>query len=145
MPRTSALVLVPLVLGIGCRPEGPRDAAPPRAATPRPAILATVPRLDRSLIQDTTGSEDAEQLQMLVQLPFDSVLGFYRTRLPAEGWRITSDLADSATATLMADKGGPLLWVQVRRLGGFATQYTLIAGSEPAERPGPVMATPPHR
>ena len=91
MPRASVLVLIPLVLGVGCRPEGPRDDAPLQAATPRPAILATVPRLDRSLVQDTTGSDDAEQLRMLVQLPFDSVLGFYRTRLPAEGWRITAD------------------------------------------------------
>ena len=143
MPRTVLCALSALSLLAGCRTEG--GEVPAAKAPPRPEYLATVPRLDRSMIRDTTGSEDAAKLQLIAQVSFDSVLGFYRTRLPNDGWRVVADQADTAAATLMAQRGDTLLWVQVKRLGRYVTEYTLISGIEPANRPGPVMATPGRR
>lgn len=122
--------LIALTALAGCKKAEKSRAAPP---TPRPHVLAGVPRLDGSAITDTTGSEDAERLSLVVQATYDSVLQFYRRQLPEAGWRVTSDVADTAEASLLASRDSVSLWVQVHRMGRLAAAYTLIAGLGSAE------------
>lgn len=132
-----ALLLAASVAALpGCKSEG---QPPGSAALPRPQFLADIPRLDRSILTDTTGAEDAERFTYVVQVPLDSVARFYRAQLAQLGWRIVGDMGDSAQVSLYATKGGLALWVQVRALGNLATEYTLIAGAGGGEvgRPAP--------
>ena len=137
--RTPVVALFLAALAVplpGCKSEG---QPPGSAAPPRPQFLADIPRLDRSILTDTTGAEDAERFTYVVQVPLDSVARFYRAQLAQLGWRIVGDMGDSAQVSLYATKGGPALWVQVRALGNLATEYTLIAGAGGGEvgRPAP--------
>src|SRR3989338_5749168 len=66
-----ALLLAASVAALpGCKSEG---RPPGSAAPPRPQLLADIPRLDRSILTDTTGAEDAERATHVVQVPLDSV------------------------------------------------------------------------
>lgn len=131
-PPLAIFALVSITALAACRKE-PKSHAPP--ARPRPHVLAVVPRIPGSAITDTTGSEDAERLSLTVQYPYDSVLRFYRVMLPATGWHLTSDVADTAQASLLAVKDSFSVWVHINRLGRLAADYTLIAGLGQAETP----------
>ena len=126
--KLAALLFLPAFAG--CKKAEKPRAAP---ATQRPHVLAGVPRLPGSAITDTTGSEDAERLTLVVQATYDSVLRFYRQQLPEAGWHVTSDVADTASASLLASRDSISLWVQVHRVGQLAAEYTLIAGTGTAE------------
>lgn len=106
----------------GAQPFDNTTATPP---TPRARVLATVPELDRSLLIDTTGSDDAEQKTWRVLLPLDSVRMFYRRMLPNFGWRIVNDESDSTVVNLYMEKDSMVLWIRAVP-SGSSTNYTLI-------------------
>lgn len=135
-PLVALLLAASVAVLPGCKGE---RRPPGSAAPPRPQFLADIPRLDRSILTDTTGAEDAERFTYVVRVPLDSVARFYRAQLAQLGWRIVGDMGDSAQVSLYATKGGPALWVQVRALGNLATEYTLIAAAGGGEvgRPAP--------
>jgi hypothetical protein len=92
-----------------------------------PAVLAGVPIPDVAQVLDTTGTADAAQVVLAIAWPPDSVAAFYRRELPKLGFRIVSDVPDSAGIDLLAQRNGPPLWIRVRpgrRTG--TTEYTLI-------------------
>jgi len=135
--RTSLVALL-LAAAVAVLPGCEKEGQPPGTAMPpRPQFLADLPRLDRSILTDTTGAEDAERFTFVAQVPLDSVARFYRAQLAQLGWRIVGDVGDSAQVSLYAINGGLALWVRVRALGKLATEYTLIAGAGEVGRPAP--------
>jgi hypothetical protein len=94
----------------------------------RPLLLAGVPYLAQSVITDTTGSAEAQRLTMEVPQSFDSVLVFYRAKLPLNGWRDLRESGDSAGRLIMARNDSVSLWLTVRWLESRRTEYTMIAG-----------------
>jgi hypothetical protein len=92
-----------------------------------PGVLAGVPIPASAQVVDTTGTAEAVQVVLAIAWPPDSVAAFYRRELPKLGFRIVSDVPDSAGADLLAQRSGPPLWIRVRhghRPG--TTEYTLI-------------------
>ncbi len=104
------------------------DTASRAPAPPRPAYLAGVPRIPASLLSDTTGTATVQHQVLVLQAPYDSVLAFYRRELPARGWAVMSDVADTALASLYLQRDSVALWVQIHRMGPRATEYALTAG-----------------
>jgi hypothetical protein len=110
----------------GCREE---EAAARRF---RPVVIALVPRIDRSLAVDTTGTEDTERLTMVAPVSGDSVRAFYRSQLPQRGWRIQSDrsagnLVDMYARTTGTGGAAVSLWIHIERQDSLSSRYTLIA------------------
>jgi hypothetical protein len=131
--RIRALAIEVLAAGaVACGKPGGEAAAPAR-----PHYLAGVPLIPASIVTDTTGSPDAEHRRLVMQLPMDSVTSFYRRELQARGWRIVGDMADTAHVTLFLQRDSLSLWVQVRKLGPLATEYTLTAASQTPAAPAP--------
>ena len=130
----SRIVIVALlaILPAACaRPE--KKAA--QAA--RPNWLAGVPYIPKSVLQDTTGAPDAQHVVILSPGPLDSVAAFYRTRLPPLGWRVVSDVGDSAQVILFLERNGLPLWIQLDG-GGLVTRVSFTAaGASPAPQPAP--------
>jgi hypothetical protein len=129
--QQALLALTALALG-ACEKAPP----PPPPRPPRPAVLIFVPKVQRSIVVDTTGTEDAERVTLVVPVSGDSVAQFYRGRLPPLGWRIRNDRASGAVIDLYLE-GGPVgssLWVHIERQDTASARYTLIANS-PQSRP----------
>ena len=91
-----------------------------------PNVLSGVPILANSQILDSSGTAEAEQAVLFVQLTPDSVAGIYRRYLVANGWRVVGDVADQAGIDLYAERQGPPLWIRIRPAGKGFTRYTLI-------------------
>jgi len=100
-----------------------------------PPVLAGVPIVPGSQVVDSSGTSDAARLVVLVGQPVDSVSAFYRRELAKAGWRLVSDVPDSAGTDLLAQRDGPPLWVQIRPgPSPQTTRYTIIGavGKAPA-------------
>jgi hypothetical protein len=109
-----------------------------RLRRPRPTILQFLPPVDRSLVVDTSGTEDAEQITFVVSLSADSVARYYRALLPAANWRIVSDRASGPFIDIYAEGGmrPASLWVHIERQDTASTRYILIArGPQAAQTP----------
>ncbi|MBI1722929.1 MAG: hypothetical protein HYR48_03350 [Gemmatimonadetes bacterium] len=133
-----SLAAVALLAGAVACAEKQSDADTP-PPPPRARVLADVPSVNGSIVTDTSGSEDAERLSMMVQVSLDSIVRFYRQRLPELGWRIQNAGGDTVQATLVAAKDSATLWVRVQRLGMGSAEYTLIGAVAPAD----TRAVPP--
>jgi len=130
--RASLALLAALLVACGREPRQP----PPY----RPSVILFVPKVQGSLVIDTTGSVDAERLTMVVPVSSDSVAAFYHASLEPLGWRILSDRADRSTGIrdLYASRGpaGATLWVHIEHQDSTSSRYTLIATGARAERVG---------
>ena len=90
--------------------------------------MATLPRVPGSIVVDTTGTEDAERLTMVVPVSGDSVGAFYRTALEARGWSIMGDRSEGDVLDLHAVKEpGLAAWVHIERQDTASARYTVIA------------------
>jgi len=128
----AALALALLALGACGRDRVPATPPPPPPA--RAQVVRDVPKVARSVLVDTTGAADAEQVRYSVSAPFDSVTAFYRTTLPAQGWMIMGDQSDSAQLDLYAQRGDTALWVHVGKVSATATEYRLIGSVSKGRR-----------
>jgi hypothetical protein len=129
----AAFFSVPGVLVSCGRKETP---APPRVHT---HVLAYVPKLRGSIVVDTSGTDEAERLTMVIPVSGDSVARFYRSVLPPIGWRIRSDVDDSALTDIYAEgpqggRDGPTLWIHIEHQDTLSARYTLIASFPAALR-----------
>ncbi len=120
--RAFPLALLALAAAACTRTGGSADRTPRR-----PQYLADVPMIPRSIVNDTTGTPEVEHRGLVLQWPYDSVLAFYRRQLPALGWKMMSDVADTAQASLYLQKDTVALWVQIHSIGPLATEYALTA------------------
>ena len=102
-------------------------------------VLTFVPKLRGSIVVDTTGTDQAERLTMVVPVSGDSVARYYRVTLPANGWRIKSDHTDSTLTDIYAEgpQGGitgPSLWIHIEHQDTLSARYTLISTFPAAQR-----------
>jgi hypothetical protein len=129
--KLSAAALAPPALAFatlaGC--------ASSEAGGKRPLLLQGVPYLAQSVITDTTGAEDAMRLTMEVPQSFDSVLTFYRVKLPLNGWRVRRESGDSSRFVILAQNDSVSLWLTLRHLEPRRTEYTMIGGLTRGARP----------
>jgi hypothetical protein len=138
--RFAAIVAATLSLAsAGC--ERRTDEQPAVPFAPRVEVLKDVPLALPARLTDTVGTSEVEKRTYLAQAPLDSVVGFYRTRLPRLGWRVVSDRIDAPVGKvdLYARKAGKTLWVHIERRGAQSTEYTLIGNAAPdttSQRPG---------
>ena len=109
--KTPIVFFVALALA-AC--SGGDNAGQDEAAVRTPPVLAGVPVIEGSQIVDTSGTQEAARVTLLVPMPSDSVAAFYRRWLAAEGWRIVSDVVDAGGVNLYAERSGPPLWVHIR-------------------------------
>jgi len=114
-----------------------------RKAEPAPLrkthVLTFVPKLRGSIVVDTTGTDQAERLTMVVPVSGDSVARYYRVTLPAIGWRIKSDRTDSTLTDIYAEgpqggTNGPSLWIHIEHQDTLSARYTLISSFPAAQR-----------
>jgi hypothetical protein len=87
---------------------------------------------------DTTGTPDAQHVVLLSPRPIDSVAAFYRTRLPAMGWRILSDVSDTIHVSLYLMRGSLPMWIQIAAEGPDSRISFTATGS--GQGPGPAPA-----
>jgi hypothetical protein len=127
--RMLALATVTLSLAVlGC--DGDEEAGP--VEEPSLQALHGVPLFRPALSMARRGSGGTVELVFHAGTTPDSVAGFYRRTLVADGWTIQGDVtAPDGTVTLHAERDGKPVWVLVKlRPGGQGTEFTLI-GAEP--------------
>ena len=129
-PRPLAIVL--LAAAAACAKSAPKPA---EAA--RPNWLFDVPYIAQSRLVDTSGTPDAQHVVLLSPRIIDSVAAFYRTRLPAMGWRIISDVSDTIHVSLYLERGSLPLWIQIEGQGPESRVSFTATGSglTPGEPP----------
>ena len=107
----------------------------PKPVAERPNYLFDVPYLAQSILEDTTGTPEAQHVVLLAPAPIDSVARFYRHRLPPMGWQIVSDLSDTIHVNLYLVRGSRPMWIQIEAQGPQSrVSYTATGG---AQAPGP--------
>jgi len=109
----------------------------PAGAAARPNYLIGVPYLPQSVVQDTTGSPEAQQLVLLAPKPIDSVAAFYRRALPMTGWQIMGDIGDTIHVSLYLVRDGRPLWVQIDAQGPESRVTLTAAGADTAAQQTP--------
>jgi hypothetical protein len=131
--RTHPVVLVLFAaLSAACaKPE----QKPVQAA--RPNWMIDVPYIAQSRLLDTTGTPDAQHVVLLSPAPIDSAARFYRTRLPASGWRLLSDVGDSIHVSLYLERGGLPMWIQIEAQGPQSRISFTATGRGTAPAPAP--------
>ncbi|MDO8667166.1 MAG: hypothetical protein Q7J79_11175 [Gemmatimonadales bacterium] len=123
----AALLIASLAACGGAESPGARPAPDERPAPgARPAVLRDVPVVAGSQLVDSTGTDEALSVRFLVNVPRDSVAGFYRRVLAERGWRIVGDAVNGEMVQLYAERDGPPLWIQIRSAGPGVTHYALI-------------------
>ena len=96
--RLRHVIVAVLAAVAACAKPEPKVARPQR-----PNWLLDVPYLAQSVLEDTTGTPDAQHVVLLAPATLDSVARFYRHRLPPMGWRVMSDVSDSLHVSLSTD------------------------------------------
>jgi len=109
--------------------------APKPAQTARPNWLIDVPYIAQSQLLDTAGTPDAQHVVLRSPRPIDSVAAFYRTRLPAMGWRILSDVADTIHVSLYLERGSLPMWIQIDAEGPDSRVSFTATGSGNGQKP----------
>jgi len=109
----------------------------PKPVAERPNYLFDVPYLAQSILEDTTGTPEAQHVVLLAPAPLDSVARFYRHRLPPMGWQIVSDLSDTLHVSLYLVRGRLPMWIQIEAQGPQSrVSYTAAGGGQtPGSRP----------
>ena len=136
MRARPILLLLLAAAAAACAKPEPRTA---RAV--RPNWLLDVPYIDQSIIEDTTGTPDAQHVVLLSPAPIDSAARFYRNRLPAMGWRLLSDVADTIHVSLYLERAGQPMWIQIDAQGPRSRIAFTATGGGAA----PAPASPPAR
>jgi len=130
--RTRAFIFGLLAAATAACAQSDRKPAPP----PRPNWLLDVPYIAQSVLEDTTGTPDAQHVVILSPGPIDSVAAFYRTRLPPMGWRMVSDMSDSVHVSLYLERGSVPMWIQMDAQGPQTrVAFTATAGQSGARPP----------
>ncbi len=137
-----AVLALPIVLLAACG----RDEPPARAR--RPSALLFTPKIQGSLVVDTSGTEDTERLVMVAPVAGDSVAKFYRNSLARTNWQLSNDRSDGGVIDLQAT-GGPFgsstLWIHIERQDSLSARYTLIATTPPMPAPDTAAGPTPER
>jgi len=134
--RTRACTLVLLAVAAAACVRSDRKT--PHAQ--RPNWLRDVPYVAQSVLEDTTGSPDAQHAVLLSPAPMDSVVAFYRRVLPPMGWRIVSDVGDSAHVALYLERQGLPMWIQFDAQGlQTRVAFTASAGASAGGGPAPAQ------
>ncbi len=123
MKTPTVVVAVALLALAGC--IGRESADKPAGRTPPVLKGVLVPELARVL--DTSSTGEAARVTLSIEWPAESVAAFYGRELPKAGFRIVSDQTDGGVRTLLAQRDGPPLWVQITpgRVANTA-RFTLI-------------------
>lgn len=111
--------------------------APKPAGADRPNWLFDVPYIAQSQLVDTTGTPDAQHVVLRSPRPIDSVAAFYRTKLPAMGWRILSDVSDTIHVSLYLMRGSLPMWIQIEAEGPDSRISFTATGSGRGPGPAP--------
>ncbi len=115
-----------------------KDAAPEKPQ--RPAVLIFTPKVPGSMLIDTTGTDEAEHLTLVVPVSGDSVAAYFRAVLGNWGWELVSD-RDAGNAIDLYARRGPTgrstLWIHIERQDTLSARYAMIATTPP----GPVDST----
>jgi hypothetical protein len=134
--RARSLVLVLLAAAAAACTKSERKAA----QAVRPNWLFDVPYIAQSILEDTSGTPDAQHIVLLSPGPIDSVAAFYRTRLPPMGWRIMSDVGDSLHVSLFVERGSLPMWIQIEAQGPQSRiSFTATGSSAPARARAPAL------
>jgi hypothetical protein len=128
--RPSLLAVVMLAASAACAKPVPK---PPQSA--RPNWLIDVPYIAQSLLLDTAGTPEAQHVVLRSPLPIDSVAAFYRTRLPAMGWRILSDVSDTIHVSLYLERRALPMWIQIEAEGPDSRVTFTATGSGASPKP----------
>ena len=132
--RFRAVFLLLLPLAAACE-KGEQDASAQDSTARRPDIIFSIPTLPRARQLDTAGSADAERVTWSAEMPYDTVVAFYRQLLPSMGWSVQSDEGDSLTRSLYMKKDSFLVWIRFENKGAALTQWTVIGSLQPTSRP----------
>ena len=116
--------------------------APKAAQAQRPNYLFDVPYLQQSVLEDTTGTAETQHLVLRAPAPIDSVVNFYRHRLPPMGWRVVSDVGDSLKVSMYLVRGGLPMWIQMEAQGPETRVSFTAAGGGPCETSGAARREP---
>ena len=129
-PRSLAIAMLAAVAACA-------KPAPKPSGADRPNWLFDVPYIAQSQLVDTTGTPDAQHVVLLSPRPIDSVAAFYRTRLPAMGWRILSDVSDTIHVSLYLERASLPMWIQIEAQGPESRVSFTATGSgrKPGEAP----------
>ena len=111
--RERMFVLALLAVASAACAQQEHKAAP----AARPNWLIDVPYIAQSILEDTTGTPDAQHIVILSPGPIDSVAAFYRTRLPPMGWQVVSDMSDSVRVNMYLQRRGLPMWILMEAQG----------------------------
>ena len=111
-------------------------------------VFTNIPLPPASRVVAKTGSEDAQQLVFLSDLPIASVAEYYRNSFTTGDWNLVSDQAGrDSTVTLYAElRGGGPMWVRIGRAetgvgsrvelsGAIVTRSDSAGGGQAAPKP----------
>lgn len=126
--RLRHVIVAVLAAVAACAKPEPKVARPQR-----PNWLLDVPYLAQSVLEDTTGTPDAQHVVLLAPATLDSVARFYRHRLPPMGWRVMSDVSDSLHVSLYLVRGSRPMWIQIEAQGPQARVSYTATGGAPAD------------
>ena len=112
------------------------------ALAQRPNFLFDVPYLPQSILEDTTGTPETQHVVLLAPAPIDSVVRFYRHRLPPMGWRPVSDVGDSLHVSLYRVRGELPMWIQMEAQGPQTRVSFTAAGPGPGDTGGAPRGAP---
>jgi hypothetical protein len=125
----------PVLLALLAAAAACSKPAPARQAE-RPNWLIDVPYIAQSRLVDTTGTPEAQHVVLVSPGPIASVAAFYRTRLPAMGWRMLSDVSDTIHVSLYLERGGKPMWIQIDAEGPESrVSFTATGGNAAATPP----------
>jgi hypothetical protein len=146
--RLIALAAPLLILLASCR-----EAEPDRPQ--RPAVLIFTPKVPGSILLDTTGTDEAEHITLVVPVSGDSAAAYFRRALPDWGWEIEGDRSAGDAIDLYARKGPTgrsTLWIHIERQDSLSARYSMIATTPPgaidsaaARLPEPAPVPAPER
>ena len=137
--RWQALLALPILALAACKDDAP-------ARSNRASVLIFTPKVPGSVVIDTTGTEDAERLTMIVPVSGDSVARYFRTVLGGWGWELMNDRSAGDAIDLYARKGptgNSTLWIHIERQDTLSARYTMIANTPVSAGDTSVATSPP--
>lgn len=138
MKTPTVVVAVALLAFTGCIGRESAD----KPAGPTPPVLKGVVVPDLARIIDTSSTGDAARVSLFIEVPAESVAAFYQRELPKAGFRIVSDQTIGGIRTMVAQRDGPPLWVQIEpgRVASTA-RFTLIGAVQDTAQATPSTGT----
>lgn len=126
--RNKTYVVMALVLLAGCQDKEPAPTLPQVGEA-----FATVITPPGGALLSRSGSADALELTFQSGISSEAVADYYRTQFSREGWRILSDLSDTAGVIAMHvewDATRQPMWVRIQPAGNGSTVN--LIGAVPA-------------